>query len=100
VRNDLEESARLLVQACAMSHGFGFTPQSLRDVHDMIRDGVEEMKNKGDLSNSQKITEAQINLVNFVAKAVAEAKASHRKEIEEQTVQATRTKFCPVYPFS
>ena len=38
--DNLEESGRLLVQACAMSYGYGFTPEALRDVHEMIRDGV------------------------------------------------------------
>ena len=99
MRNDLEQGGRLLVQGCAMSYGFGFSPQSLRDVYDIIRNGIEKMEEKNQVDMPDKILEAQKSLIEFVSQLVTNAKLNSLTEIEEQTVRKVRIKFGPVYPY-
>lgn len=96
----LEESGRLLVQACAMSFGYVFTPGALHEIHNMIRSGIGRMSDKGEESDPDKIFEAQRNLVEFVSKVAADARANNMTELDIHTVSSVLKDFCPVFPFS
>jgi hypothetical protein len=98
--NRLEESGRLLVQACAMSHDFGFSSQSLQTVHEMIHEAVQRMNSMGHANDHDRILEAQRNLAEYVSRAVVDAQANNLTEIQVQTLRNVELQFCPVYPFT
>jgi hypothetical protein len=96
----LEESARLLVQACALGYEFGFSPEALSTIHEIVRVGIGRMEHKGVAKDPKKILEAQINLARFVAEVIAHAKSDHLAEVQRYSVSAVQTSFCPVFPFA
>jgi hypothetical protein len=94
----LEESGRLLLQACVTVYGIRFGPQALLEMHKQIEEGAIKIRQLGDEDNLEKLLEAQENLVRFVYEIVQFAKGKHLTSIDTIPA-AVKLEFCPVYPF-
>lgn len=94
--NHLENGFRLLAVGCAMSYGYGFTPDCQMHVNDMIRNGCVDL---GENPSAQKINKAQMDLVKFISKMVEEAKNKNLPELQELTFFSARNFLCPLPPW-
>ena len=94
--NNLENGFRLLAVSCAMSFGYGFTPDCQTHVNNMIHDGSVDL---GDNPSLPKIKKAQTDLVIFVSKMVEEAKNNNLQELQELTFFGARNFLCPLPPW-
>ena len=96
----IERSARLLVEAWGPAYGIDISVGALTIIHAMIRDGVQKMVDLGEENDHVKIFRAHTNLSGFLFHLTENAKAGYYSEIEQQHVENTQSRFCPVYPFS
>lgn len=99
--NYLENGFRLLAVGCAMSYGYGFTPDCQMHVNQMIQNGIADLSDE--LSN-ETLLNAQKNLVQFISRMVEESAlfetpSNDLKELHEPTFFNARNFLCPLPPW-
>lgn len=95
----LEERLGLVAQNTAKEFGFDFAPDCESLLHNMIRNGAQQMQNQKVAELEDKIREAENNLARFVTVMIKEAKKRGLPRLHEPTFHATFNELCPIWPF-
>lgn len=95
----LEKFGNSVINEFKSSQETLLAPDAETFLRTVVKRGVNEIINKGDHNNEQKIAEAKRNLIRFLNFAVDEALRNRRNILNKSIIQASSTKYCPVYPF-
>jgi|SRR5579862_1931533 len=96
--DDLEAGFRSLGVACATSYGYAFSPASLGNLAQVIRNGVQELR-RGGQPSAATIEKAQTELVRLVAAIVADSVSRGEGELHETNLTNIWSILCPCPPW-
>jgi hypothetical protein len=78
---------------------YGFAPNCLSTVRDMIRRGAERLDAEGFVNDEDRIVLAEANLSRYISEMILEARRRGYTELHEDTEYQAHITLCPIWPF-
>jgi hypothetical protein len=95
----LKESLESRAWSAAAAFDLAFAPGCSREVVSRIDAAVVQMEHSGQLTEPDRLLEAQDNLARLVEAMVDAAKSGGMKQLQEQTLRQALDRLCPLFPF-